>query len=503
MDKIRQVTIVGGGTAGWMTAAALARFLEGTGTRIELVESDAIGTVGVGEATIPAIHDFNMKLDIDERELMRASNATFKLGIEFVDWRRKGHAYMHPFGPYGLDMNGVAFHHYWRRLREAGDANDIAAYSLATAAAKRGRFSHPTRDAASIYSSYSYAFHFDASLYAAFLRQYSERRGVVRTEGRIVDVSLDPESGNIDSVRLEHGRVIGGDLFVDCSGFRALLIGDALGTDYEDWSHWLPCDRAVAVPSKRVEEPEPYTRATALDAGWQWRIPLQHRTGNGHVYCSHYLSDDEAVSTALANVEGEAIGDPNLLRFTTGKRSKAWSRNCVSIGLSGGFLEPLESTSIWLIQAAIIELTRWFPARDFATADVDAFNATMDRRFREVRDFLIFHYYAVERDDTEFWRACRSMSIPDSLQHRLEVFRASGHVVFDASDLFIEGNWLAVLIGQGVEPAAWHLRTDLLDDDAVEQRLAYMRSMVDDAAAAMPSHKETLDRYCSVERQGA
>ncbi|MDJ0700500.1 MAG: tryptophan 7-halogenase [Woeseiaceae bacterium] len=499
MKNIRQVTIVGGGMAGWMTAAALARFLDGTGTEIQLFEPGASDAVGVGEGTIPAIHDFNAKLDIDEQELMRATDATFKLGVEFVDWMQKGHAYMHPFGRYGLDMNGIAFHHYWRRLREAGDTSDISAYSLATAAAKQGRFSHPTSDANSIYASYSYAYHLDAGLYARFLRRYCERRGVTRTLGRIVDVTLDPESGNIGGLQLADGRTIGGDLFVDCSDFRGLLIGETLGTDYEDWSRWFPCDRAVIVPSEKTDDPDPYTRVTARDAGWQWRIPLQRLTGNGHVYSSQYVSDEEAVATLLANAEGEPGGDPNFLRFTTGKRVQTWKRNCVAIGSSGGFLEPLESTSTWLIQAAIIELTKWFPTRDFHEADIDAFNRAVDKRFEEVRDFLIAHYCCAGRDDTDFWRARQSMPIPDSLQHRIDVFRASGHVVLDPSNLFDEDNWLSVLIGQGVLPSSWHPRTDSFDDGAVDQRLGYMRSMVEEAAAAMPSHGETLNRYREAE----
>ena len=503
MNSIDRVVIVGGGTAGWMTAAALARFLEGTGTRIRLVESEQIGTVGVGEATIPAIHDFNAKLGIDERQFMQATNATFKLGIEFVDWTQRGDRYIHPFGPYGQDINGVAFHHYWRRLRETGEASGISAYSLAIAAAKSGRFTHPTDDVNSIYSSYSYAFHFDASLYAGFLRAYAEHRGVQRTEGKVVDVMLNAEDGRIDAIKLEDGEVIDGDLFVDCSGFRGLLIEQALETGYEDWTHWLPCDRAVALPGARSEDPEPYTRATALDAGWQWRIPLQHRTGNGHVYCSRYLSDDEAVAELLANIEGDAAGDPNLLRFTTGKRNKTWHRNCVAIGLSGGFLEPLESTSIWLIQATIIELTKWFPSSDFRSADIDAFNTTMDQRFNDVRDFLILHYHAVQRDDTAFWKDCRAMSIPDSLRHRMDVFRATGHVVFNASDLFIEANWLAVLLGQGLVPESWDVRADIPDDGTLQKRLAFMREMVQQAAAAMPTHQQTLARHCGAEQRHA
>ena len=501
--QIRDVVIVGGGTAGWMTAAMMSEILAGELARITLIESDQIGTVGVGEATIPAIQAFNQKLALDEADFMRACNATFKLGIEFVDWARLGDAYLHPFGPFGREMNGVAFHHYWRRSLDLGLDHPIGEYCLANVAAKTNRFRHPTNDPRSINSSYAYAYHFDAGLYAQYLRRYAEQRGVRRIEGRIVDVSLAPDTGFIESVRLDGGGDIAGDLFVDCSGFRGLLIEEALGTGYEDWSDWLPCDRAVAIPSRRTAPPVPYTRATAGVAGWQWRIPLQHRTGNGHVYCSAYLSDDEARSIAASQIDGEALAEPRLIRFTTGRRRKMWNRNCIAIGLSAGFLEPLESTSIWLIQAAVALLMQRYPDRGFSQADIDSYNRNMARRFEEVRDFLILHYKANERTDAPFWQDCAGMSIPDSLEHRLAVFRRRGHAVFHAAELFVEANWVAVYLGQHVVPESCDPRVHRAGDDLLRSNLQQIRTMVAQAAADMPAHDDVLGRFCAAEPTGA
>ena len=495
-QNIQDIVIVGGGTAGWMTAAMLSQVLDGRMGRIRLIESDQIATVGVGEATIPTIHAFNKKLGIDEAEFMRATNATFKLGIEFVNWGRMGDAYLHPFGPYGKDINGVAFHHYWRRSLDLGMDTPISAYSLANVAAKRDRFRQPSSESQSILSTYAYAYHFDASQYARFLRQYAEQRGVARTEGKIVDVNLRPDDGFIESVQLEGGRKVRGDLFIDCSGFRGLLIEAALKTGYEDWSHWLPCDRAVAVPSENVVDPTPYTRATAGDAGWQWRIPLQHRMGNGHVYCSSHLSDDEATATALAHLEGDAIAEPRVLRFTTGQRKQMWNRNCIAIGLSGGFLEPLESTSIWLIQAAIALLLQRFPDRNFDAADIEDYNRGMRRRFEEVRDFLILHYKATQRSDTDFWEECANMSIPESLQRRIEMFGKSGHVIFHPAELFIESNWLAIYLGQHILPETCDPRVHCAGDDFIRQRLPQMQATVAAAADDMPSHASAIEQFC-------
>jgi tryptophan halogenase len=498
-QPIRRVVIVGGGTAGWMTAAALSTVLGKEMYDIELIESDAIGIVGVGEATIPAIHDFNRKIGLDEQDFMRRTNATFKLGIEFVDWAKKGDAYMHPFGHHGSDMNGVSFHHYWLDQNRRDRVKPFGEYCIPFVAGKAGRFALPVSDPQSVLSTYSYAFHFDASLYAQYLRHVAEQRGVTRTEGRIVDVDLDGGNGFIDSVKLENGREIPGDFFVDCSGFRALLIGEALGVDYENWQHWLPCDRAVAVQSRNSDTLDPYTRATALTAGWQWRIPLQNRTGNGHVYCSEYVSNDEARSVLLDNIEHEALAEPRVLQFVAGKRRQMWEKNCVAIGLSGGFLEPLESTSIFLIQAAIMKLIERFPDREFSATDRDDYNAQIGQAFEQVRDFIILHYKATTRDDSGFWKYCRNMPIPEELEYKMQTFRESGHVVFSERELFTKTNWLSVLLGQDVIPECTDLRVDCMSSEKIGTQLGQIHEVMRRAAASMPSHKETISRYCAAD----
>ncbi|MEX0915520.1 MAG: tryptophan halogenase family protein, partial [Wenzhouxiangellaceae bacterium] len=470
-QPIRNVVIVGGGTAGWMTAAALARLLPQDFCRIRLVESDEIGTVGVGEATIPAIHDFNRRVGLDEKEFMAHTNATFKLGIEFVNWGNIGDAYMHPFGRYGRDLNGVGFHHYWLRERQAGSGVAFGDYSLPYIAARRGRFDYPKTDAGSVYSTYSYAFHFDASLYARYLRRVAEGLGVLRIEGRIIDTELRAEDGYIQCVVMEDGSRIDGELFVDCSGFRGLLIEQALQTGYVDWRHWLPCDRAFAVASDYPGQPDPYTRATAYEAGWQWRIPLQHRMGNGHVFSSEYTSEERAAETLLDNLDGKAHAAPRLLRFVPGKRRKMWHRNCVAIGLSGGFLEPLESTSIFLIQAAIMKLIELFPDSTIPAPAVDEYNRSMDQMFDEVRNFIILHYKQTSRDDSEFWRYCRNMSIPDELDYRMRLFAERGIASHRDGELFIETNWIAVYLGQKLFPEHYDPRVDCLGGDEVSRSL--------------------------------
>jgi tryptophan halogenase len=496
-SPIRNVVIVGGGTAGWMTAAALSMVLKTERCSIRLVESEDIGTVGVGEATIPAIRDFNKKVGLDEREMMRATNATFKLGIEFVNWADVGDAYVHPFGGFGFDINGVAFHHYWLDRRERGDETPIDDYSVAIVAAKLGRFGLPHTDARSVLSKFSYAFHFDAALYARYLRHVAEARGVVRTEGRIVDVVQRSDDGFIESVTLESGQSVEGDLFIDCSGFRALLIEKTLNTEYESWMHWLPCDRAVAIPSENPDFLQPYTRATAHSAGWQWRIPLQHRTGNGHVYSSEFISDDEAQSVAIENLERNPCGDPRLLKFIPGKRKQMWRKNCVAIGLSAGFLEPLESTSIHLIQAAIFKFIERFPDRSFCPETVADFNAQMDLNFDQIRDFIILHYKATNRTDSEFWNYCRTMPVPETLEYKMRCFRECGRAVFSDRELFRERSWVAVYLGQGVIPSAMDLRVNCMPPDKIAAQLKQMRELIGLAAKSLPLHTDTLSNYCS------
>ena len=490
--RIRKILIVGGGTAGWMTAAALSRVLDARTCRIQLVESDQIGTVGVGEATIPAIHDFNRRIGIDEKDCMRQTQATFKLGIEFVDWYRIGAAYMHPFGSYGQNFNGVDFHHYWLKARAAGDTSNFADYCLARTAAKACRFAYPVEDPRSVYSTYSYAFHFDASLYASYLRGFAERLGVERIEGKVADVTLRPDDGHIEHVTLDDGRRLDAELFIDCSGFRGLLIEQAMNTGFENWRHWLLCDRAVAVPTANVGTLTPYTRATAHSAGWQWRIPLQHRTGNGHVYSSDHLSDDEATSILLEHAEGDTQVEPRVIPFTPGKRKKMWNGNCVAIGLSGGFLEPLESTSIFLIQAAVMKLVEIFPDADFAAPDVAEFNRYMDTMFDEVRNFIILHYKATQRRDSDFWLYCASMQVPDELNHRMELFRRRGIASHRRGELFIAANWIAVYLGQGVTPEGYDPRADRIDLTQLRRNLKAMQEYVGRATEAMPTQEQAI-----------
>ena len=492
--RLQNIVIVGGGTAGWMTAAALAHALQGS-CRIMLVESEEIGSIGVGEATIPPIKYFNRLLGIDENALLAATQGTFKLGIEFVDWTRLQQRYFHPFGQFGAEFDAVPLYHYWLRERERGDDTPLQDYALAWVAARAGKFDLPAADSRQVQSSLDYAYHFDASLYARFLRTYAEQRGVRRTEGKVVDVALRGDDGFIQSVTLDGGTVIEGDLFIDCSGFRGLLIEDALKTGYDDWSHWLPCDRAVAVACTHRSEWTPYTRSTAHAAGWQWRIPLQHRMGNGHVYCSRFISDDEATATLLANLEGDPLGAPRQLRFTTGRRKESWSRNCVAVGLSAGFMEPLESTSIHLIQTAVTRLLALFPDRDFDPYAAREYNRLTQLEYERIRDFLILHYHAVKRDEP-LWRQTAGMPIPDALQYKIEQFRRCGRLVAESMELFQNANWLAVLVGQEVWPQRYHPLTDMRSQVDAAARLRGMRQLIAEAAEGMPTHRQYIERHC-------
>lgn len=495
---IRKVVIVGGGTSGWMCAAALARLIEHAGVSVTLIESDDIGTVGVGEATIPSIRAFNGLLGLDENDFIRNTQGTFKLGIEFVDWHRQGSRYTHPFGTYGMDLQAIKFHQFWLKLRQLGDAGlgELADYNLCTVAAMQNRFMRPKGGPESVLASLRYAFHFDAGLYAKYLRQYSEARGVARIEGRIVHVNVRPDDGFISGVTFQDGRLVEGDLFLDCSGFRGLLIAQTLNVGFEDWSHWLPCDRAVAVPCTRVAPLLPYTRSTADEAGWRWRIPLQHRTGNGYVYCSEFLSDDAAQSRLLCKLDAVALADARLLRFTAGHRRWFWDKNCVAIGLAGGFIEPLESTSIHLVQAGIVKLLSLFPNLSFSKVAINAYNRYMADQYRRLRDFIILHYTATERRDTPFWRRLSEMSIPESLQEKIELFRANGTVLQDPEDLFTDHSWTAVMLGQGIVPAHYDPLVESLPLENLRKFMRHVRDVTGKTASAMPTHEAFIDQNC-------
>ena len=496
-DRIRGIAIVGGGTAGWMSAAACARKLHDGSCSITLIESPEIGTVGVGEATIPPIRLFNQALGIDESEFMRATQGTFKLGIEFHDWTRPGHRYMHPFGVPGLRADAPV-HQRWLQLRGEPGVGNFEDYFLNYVIASRDHMAHPSLQAGGVWNQYAYAYHFDASLYAAFLRRYSESRGVARVEGKVVDVELRGTDGFVQAVKLADGRRIEADLFIDCSGFRGLLIEGALQAGYEDWTHWLPCDRAVAMPCACASAGAltPYTRSTARAAGWQWRIPLQHRTGNGYVYCSRYLGDDEAAATLASHLDGAALGEPRLLKFTTGRRRKFWLRNVIAIGLSAGFLEPLESTSIHLIQKALTHLFNLFPDRRFSPVLIEEFNRLALGEYDHIRDFVVLHYKAA-RDDAPLWRHCRSMLIPESLAWRLEHFRGTGRVLRYAADLFAAPNWLAVLLGQEVWPTGSDPLVARHDHARLRRELAEIRATLQGVSANAPTHQEFIARHCA------
>ena len=488
---VQSIVIVGGGTAGWMAAAAAARFLDDGQRTITLIESDAIGTVGVGEATIPPILEFNKLLGIDEAEFLRETGATYKLGIEFVDWGALGERYFHPFGTFGRDFGGVAFHQYWLKFRDRPDMADLGRFSMATVAARAARFAHPDRDRPTMpWHELGHAYHFDAGRYAAFLRKRAEAQGVVRIEGRIARVEQHRESGFVSGVVLDTGETVTGDLFIDCSGFRSLLLGQTLGVGYRDWSHWLPCDRAVALPSARTAPLLPYTRSTARSAGWQWRIPLQHRTGNGYVYASAHLSSDTAERDLRATLDGAPVGEARHLAFTAGVREKLWDKNVIALGLAGGFIEPLESTSIHLIQTGISKLFWLFPDAAGSTIERDTYNRQMRDQYDYIRDFIVLHYKATRRDDTPLWRYVHDMPIPDSLAHKLELFREKGRILRYDHDLFAVPSWIAVMLGQNVMPTGYDTLVDAMDADRVLGAMGQLAHSYRAQADTMPDHAE-------------
>jgi tryptophan halogenase len=496
-NRLRRVVIVGGGTAGWMTAAALGRFLTRDGqTSVTLIESEAIGTVGVGESTIPQINIFNRMLGLDENEFVRKTKATFKLAIEFRDWKEIGHSYHHPFGPYGIDMEAVSFHAYWLKLHAMGETDDLGEYSLQVLGSRQSKFMRPNGQANSPLGSIAYAFHFDAGLYAKFLREYSEARGIVRQEGKIASVQQNGETGHVTSVTLESGQVVEGDLFIDCSGFRGLLIAQTLKTGFEDWSHWLPNDRAVAVPCASGGSISPVTRATARPAGWQWRIPLQHRIGNGYAFSSNHISEDEATSYLLSNLDGEPLADPWVLKFTAGRRLKSWDKNVVAIGLAAGFMEPLESQSIHLIQVGIARLLAMFPDRDFRQPDIDRYNRVMQFEYEKIRDFLILHYKATTRNDTAYWDYLREMSVPDYLADKMAVFESYGRIFRENEELFNDTSWFAVMVGQGITPKGYDPMVDVMGVDELRKRMADIKAVIAKSAEVMPGHFEFIKANC-------
>jgi tryptophan halogenase len=492
-DRIRKVVIVGGGTAGWMSAALLRRVL-GEPIDIELVESEEIGIVGVGEATIPPIQHVNAVLGLDEAEFLRETKSTIKLAIRFENWRVTGERYYHTFGAPGRSQAFCHFHHFLTRAWQAGDRSSLWDYDLNYLCSEAGKFAKlQARDPL---WEMPYAYHFDASLYGQYLRKYSEQRGVTRTEGLVEDVDIDPESGHVRSLRLRGGRVIEGDFFIDCSGIRGLLIHQKLGAGYEDWSHWLPCDRAMAVPSERFEDTLPFTRSIAHSAGWQWRIPLQHRNGNGLVYSSNHYSDEQAADILMNNLESKALGEPRIIRFRTGRTRKQWHRNVVAVGLSSGFLEPLESTSIYLIQSAVVRLLHLFPHAGVNPELRDEYNRRSQREYELIRDFIIMHYYLNERDDSQFWRDTRNMDVPERLTEKIGLFRANGSLVQDQLDIFLESSWLQVMLGQGITPRDYHPIADSLSEEQLREKLASMKKLKLEPLEQMPSHDRFLEMFC-------
>ncbi|RYY03770.1 MAG: tryptophan 7-halogenase [Gammaproteobacteria bacterium] len=496
MNKlIKKVVIVGGGTAGWMSAALLKKTL-GSVVEIELVESEEIGRIGVGEATIPPIRYFNQALGVNEADFLRETKASIKLAIKFEGWRVPDESYYHTFGATGKDFVWCPFYHFWIRANQLGHTTNLWDYNLNYLCAEANKFAPLTAKDTAL--EMPYAYHFDASLYAIFLRKFSENLGVKRTEGLVEQVNVNPDSGYVENLALKNGTKINGDLFIDCSGSRALLIQQKLETGFEDWSHWLPCDRAIAVPSERLDITLAYTRSIAHAAGWQWRIPLQHRVGNGIVYSSNHCSQDEATNILLNSLGSKPMADLNFISFKTGRRLKQWNRNVIAIGLSSGFLEPLESTSIHLIQSALVRLLKLFPRAGIDEANVSEYNKQSKIEFEQVRDFIILHYHVNERTDSQFWRDLRTMKIPESLTHKINLFRSTGKIIREHDDLFSESSWLQVLVGQGIMPRDYHPLADGISEKDLLEMLANMRKIKQSPISHLPSHDEFLKQVCAV-----
>lgn len=500
---VSKIVIVGGGTAGWMAAAPLAQRL-GKACSIDLIESSEIGTIGVGEATLPTIRYYNQSLGVNGADFVRKTQASFKLGIEFKDWGHVGNRFFHGFGDFGPSIENRAPYMHWLRLKRTHpDFPSYEDWSAATVLARANRFTPPSGDRPAAGNAYSFGYHFDASLYAAYLRDYAVARGVNRIEARIVDVELRAEDGFITAVRLEDGRRIEGDLFIDCSGFRALLIEGAMKAGFVDWSDQLLCDSALAVPSARTEPLTPYTTSTARTAGWTWRIPLQHRTGNGHVYSSQFMSDDEAGRVLMDGLDGEVLDTPRQLRFKTGHRRKAWIKNCVALGLAGGFIEPLESTAIRLIESGVGGLIQFFPDTDFRPELADEFNRITSSQYESIRDFVVMHYKLTDRDDSPFWRTCRELKISERLRHQIETFRHTGRIVVYDPDGFTEPSWLSLFFGLGLIPEKHDPFVDLIDERQLREHFGRIRQLIQQMAAGMPLHADYIARHCAAEPEAA
>lgn len=495
---IKTIIVVGGGTAGWMSAAAFAKFAQNKEARVILVESEDIGTVGVGEATIPPFVQFNEMLGINEAEMLSHVGGTFKLGIQFVNWGKQEDSYFHPFGDYGYQIDGVAFHHIWMKYRKSGDPRPLFLFNAETIAAQYRKFGRTEDSGRDDLPPINYAYHLDAGKYAQFLRHFSEARGVERIEGMVDTVSVNNETGDVESLLLKDGQTIEGDFFIDCTGFRGLLIEQALKTGYEDWTHWLPCDRAWAVPCEQTEDPLPYTRATAHSAGWQWRVPLQHRLGNGHVFCSSFMDDQEAQDILMNNLDGKPLADPKLLRFVTGHRKKFWNKNVVAIGLASGFMEPLESTSIHLISTGVAKLLATFSLRGVSEVQRNTYNRLTLKEYSRIRDFLILHYNATKRDDSDFWNHCRTMEIPDTLKEKIDLFKWNGQIFREEDELFTSTSWSAVMLGQGIAPDGYNPLADVLDQASLRKEVSEIEKSIKYLVYHMPSHGDYLRKYCPV-----
>lgn len=490
--NIKKVVIVGGGSAGWMTAAALGKLFKNKVCQVELIESAEIPNVGVGEATIPQIQIFNQLLGLNEKEFIQRTQGTFKHGIEFVDWKKLGHAYMHPFGTLGLNFEGVEFHHFWIKMALQNKVGCIQNYAFNSVAAKAGKMMHSVNVPNSPLSNISYAYHFDANKYVQLLSDVAQSYGVKRVQATVKQITTVAETGFIDSLELSNGDWVKGDLYIDCTGFSGLLIEKTLHTGYTNWSHWLPCNSAVVAPSSLVGDPQPYTRSTAQTAGWQWRIPLQHRMGNGHVFSSKFMSDDEATKILLDNIDGEVLAEPRFLRFNGGMRNKYWNKNCVAIGLASGFIEPLESTAIHLVQSAISRLMSLFPVKDFVQTDIDTYNKQSKVEMERIRDFIICHYKLTERNDSPFWNYCRTMDIPDTLQHKFDLFKQSGRIFREDEELFNQSSWVSVMLGQGLMPKRYHPMVDVLTDEEIIARMQNIEKVIQHSVEKMPSQAEFI-----------